>query len=476
MNIKKISEFEWEIQKEGDMHVPGRIFASENILNKIKEDGTLNQIRNVAALPGIYKYSICLPDAHFGYGFPIGGVAALDVEKGGLSPGGIGFDINCGVRLVRTNLTTKEIKPHLKHLLDELFKNIPAGVGKKGKIRLTKQDLLEPLEIGAKWAIENGYGWKKDLEVLEEGGSMEANSDYVSEKALERGRAQIGTTGAGNHFVEIQRVENIFDEKAAKVYGLENNQIVLMIHTGSRGFGHQICSDYIREMETKFSDLVSKLPDRQLVYAPAGSKTCEEYFEAMKCAANFAWCNRQLIVHWAREAFENVLKQSPEDLGMDIVYDVAHNIAKRETHIIDGEKKEVFVHRKGATRAFPKGHKDVTQKYRQIGQPVLIPGSMGTSSYVLKGMERSMEISFGSTAHGAGRVLSRAAMIRKTRGEAVKAELEKRHILSKAASWRVMAEEAPEAYKDIDEVIRVSDGLGIAKTVAKLRPLAVMKG
>ncbi len=476
MELKKINDMTWEILKEGKMNVPGRIFASDKLLEKIKGDNTIEQTKNVAALPGIYKYSIALPDCHQGYGFPIGGVAALDYEEGGLSPGGIGFDINCGVRLVRTNLTFNDVKPHLKELLDALFKNIPSGVGKSGKIRLSKEELLEPLAKGVKWAVEQGYAWEEDLKFLEENGNMPADTDTVSEKALKRGKEQIGTTGAGNHFVEIQLVDDIFDENVAKAFGLSKGQICVMIHTGSRGFGHQVCTDYLREMENKFRDTISKLPDRELIYAPAGTDTCAEYYEAMKCAANFAFCNRQLITHWTREAFQKVIGQSAEDLGMHIVYGVCHNIGKVEKYEINGETKKVYVHRKGATRSFPPGHKDVPAVYRDVGQPVLIPGSMGTASYVLHGTQDAMNLTFGSTAHGAGRVASRSQMLRTTRGEKVKEDLAKQNILVRSASWKVLAEEAPKAYKDIDEVVRVSDALGIAKLVAKLVPLAVMKG
>lgn len=379
---------------------------------------------------------------------------------------------NCGVRLIKTNLSFNDIKGKIPELTEKIFKNIPSGVGKKGKLRLSKSEFLEPIEKGAKWCVDQGYGTKKDLKVLEENGSMKADSDCVSEKAIERGRAQIGTTGAGNHFIEIQKIENILDEKIASVYGLKKDQVVLMVHTGSRGFGHQVASDYIREMERKFPELVDTLPDRQLIYAPSGTETCDEYFQAMKCGANFAWCNRQLITHWARQAFQSVFK----DIEMDILYDVAHNIAKKETHKIDNETKQVYVHRKGATRAFPKGHKEIPECYRKVGQPVLIPGSMGTSSYVLCGQQKSMDISFGSTAHGAGRMSSRSEMLRKTRGEDVKRSLEKRNIFVRSASMKCLAEEAPEAYKDIDEVIRISDSLGIAKAVSKNIPIAVVKG
>jgi len=415
---------------------------------------------------------------HWGYGFPIGGVAATDAEEGVISPGGVGFDINCGVRLVRTDLSMDDLnKDLIKALVDTLFENVPSGLGSKGKVRVSVKELDEVLENGARWAVEHGYGWEEDLEVLEEGGCMEiADSSLISSKAKERGLSQIGSLGAGNHFLEIQKVEEIYDAKAAEVFGLKKDQITVMIHTGSRGCGHQICSDYLRVLESAVKKYGISLPDRQLACAPVKSREGENYFKAMACAANFAWCNRQMIVHWVRESFHRVLKQDPEDLGMHIVYDVCHNIAKLEEHEVDGKRLKLYVHRKGATRAFGPGRPEIPSKYREIGQPVLIPGDMGSASYVLKGTDLAMKESFGSTCHGAGRVMSRHEALRRWRGEAVYNMLQRKGIYAHPASWKVMAEESPEAYKNVDDVVRITHNAGISKKVAKLVPLGVVKG
>ncbi len=476
--IKKISDTIWEIPKSGSMNVPARIFASESMLNKMMQDMTIQQCRNVAALPGIYKHSLVLPDGHQGYGFPIGGVAALDYENGAVSPGGVGYDINCGVRLLRTNLDLKTVKPNVKDLLEVMFKNIPSGVGIGARIKINKNELRNVLEKGAAWAVEKGYGYEWDIEVLEEGGCLKtAKADAISPKSLERGVGQVGCLGAGNHFLEIQVVDKIFDPEVAKVFGINSEgQVMVMIHTGSRGFGHQVCTDFLREMEQKYHELVAKLPDRELVYAPAGSELCERYIAAMSAAANFAWCNRQMIVHWVRESFEQVMKQKQEDMGMEIIYDVAHNIAKIEEHEIDGRKRKVYTHRKGATRCFPAGHKDVPARYRSVGHPVLIPGSMGTASYVMVGNPDAMELTFGSTAHGAGREMSRTAAISRFWGQTVAEELKGRGILVKAASWKGISEEAPQAYKNIDDVVEVTEKAGISNRVARLVPIGVVKG
>lgn len=459
------------------MRVPARLYLSKLLLQQV-EEGAVEQAANVATLPGVQKYSVALPDMHYGYGFPIGGVAALDYEEGGLSPGGIGFDINCGVRLIRTNLSVEEVRPKLKQLLEVLFKNVPSGVGRGGRVKLSPSQIKnEVLEAGARWAVEHGYGTERDLEHTEENGCLEyANADKISDKALKRGAPQLGSLGAGNHFLEVQVVDKIYLPEVAKVFGIEKvGQVCVMVHTGSRGFGHQVCTDYLRILESAFRDIVRKLPDRELVFAPAGTKECEDYFQAMCCAANYAWCNRQMITHWTRESFLSVFKRSEEELGLEVVYDVAHNIGKIEEHEIDGERKKVYVHRKGATRAFPPGSKDIPKDYREVGQPVLIPGSMGTASYVLVGVETAKD-TFYSTAHGAGRVLSRHAALKRFRGKEVASKLERKGILSKAASWSVMAEEAPEVYKQIDEVARVTEVAGISKRVARLVPLGVVKG
>ncbi len=474
MQIKKLGECLWEIPKEGRMHVPARVVADEQLLEKMKRDKTIEQIKNVAMLPGIHKHSIVMPDGHQGYGFPIGGVAALDYENGGISPGGVGYDINCGVRLLRTDFTADKVRVRMKDLLDSMFKNVPSGVGVGARIKLTKEQIIDVLEKGAGWAVKSGYGYNRDLDVLEENGCMKTTAHVIDERAMKRGMNQMGCLGAGNHFLEIQAVDKIFNPAVAKAFGIEKEgQVTVMIHTGSRGFGHQVCTDFLREMEMKYNDLIHNLPDRELVYAPSGSELAEKYFRAMSAAANFAWANRQMIVHWVRESFQQVIGTSE---GMDIVYDVAHNVAKIEEHNINGEKKKVYMHRKGATRCFPAGHPDVPAKYRSVGQPVIIPGDMGTASYVLVGNQQSMDLSFGSTAHGAGREMSRTAAIKRFRGHQIAQDLQKRGILIRAASWEVVAEEAPQAYKNIDKVVEVTERAGISNRVARLVPLGVVKG
>ncbi|HIP88745.1 MAG TPA: RtcB family protein, partial [Thermococcus paralvinellae] len=405
--LKRLDQIRWEIPKfDRRMRVPGRIYADDVLIQKMRQDRTLEQAANVAMLPGIYKYSIVMPDGHQGYGFPIGGVAAFDAKKGVISPGGVGYDINCGVRLIRTNLTEKEVRPRIKQLVDTLFKNVPSGLGSKGRVRLQWNQLDDVLADGAKWAVDNGYGWDEDLERLEEGGRMEgANPSYVSDTAKKRGAPQLGSLGSGNHFLEVQVVDRVFDPKVAEVYGLFEGQVVVMVHTGSRGLGHQVASDYLRIMERANRKYGIPWPDRELVSVPFQSEEGQRYFSAMKAAANFAWANRQMITHWVRESFEEIFRQKAEDMEMHIVYDVAHNIAKLEEHDVNGKKVRVVVHRKGATRAFPPGHEAVPEIYRNVGQPVLIPGSMGTASYVLAGTEGAMNETFGSTCHGAGRVL-----------------------------------------------------------------------
>ena len=473
IELKKISDNVWEIPKSGEMKVPTRIFASEKLLEKMKQDRSLGQAKNVACLPGIYKYACVMPDGHEGYGFPIGGVAALDVKTGGISPGGIGYDINCGVRLLQTNLTKEQMYPKIKDLLDALFKSVPAGLG-GSNITVTTEVLDGLLNNGAKWAVENGYGNQDDLDHCESNGCMEqADASRVSDKAKNRGRKQLATLGSGNHFLEIQYVDEIYDVETAKAFGItEKDQVVLMIHCGSRGLGHQVCSDYLREMERTFPEIIAKIPDKELIYAPAGHKLCDDYLKAMSAAANFAWCNRHIIGHQTRLAFKKVFP----DVELKTVYDVAHNICKVEEHKIDGEMKKVYLHRKGATRAFPPGHPELAEAYRAVGQPIILPGSMGTASYILVGTEEGMETTFGSTAHGAGRVMSRHEALRKFKGEQVKKDLEAQKISLKSASWKGVAEEAPGVYKDIDEVARVSDETGIGRKVVRLRPIGVIKG
>lgn len=477
--FRKIDDVRWELPKDfrPGMRVPGLVFASEKLINQI-ERGAVEQLANVAMLPGIYKYSIAMPDIHEGYGFPIGGVAAFDAYEGVISPGGVGFDINCGVRLIRTDLSVDEVRPRIKQLVDTLFSNVPSGLGSSGKLRLSAHQLDEVISMGARWAVENGYGWEKDLEHAEEGGIMEgADPSAISRKAKERGAPQLGTLGSGNHFLEVQVVDRIYDSEAAKVMGITHEgQVTAMVHTGSRGFGHQVADDYLRLMLSNIRDLDFKLPDKQLIFAYANEELAQKYFKAMKGAANYAWANRQMISHWIRESFERVFGRSAEDMGMWLVYDVAHNIAKLEEHDIDGKRVKVFVHRKGATRSFPPGHPAVPADYRDVGQPVLIPGSQGTASYLMAGTHQAMGESFGTTAHGAGRVMSRAKAKSIYRGTQIVQMLAQRGIIIKPASFAVVAEEAPGAYKDVDEVVNVTHRAGIARLVVRLRPIGVVKG
>jgi len=473
VEVKKVSDILWEIPKTGNMNVPCRVYASEVLLEKMKQDRTLTQGKSVAVLPGIHKYALIMPDGHEGYGFPIGGVAALDYEKGGISPGGIGYDINCGVRLLRSNLKKEDIAPKIKELLNKIFEYCPAGLG-SSNIRVEYDQLDGILNKGAEWAVENGYGNKDDLDHCEENGSMKgADASLVSEKAKQRGRKQIATLGSGNHFLEIQYVDKIYDQETAKAFGItEEGQVMFMIHCGSRGLGHQVCSDYLREMERTFPDILQKLPDRELIYAPAGSDLAKKYLGAMTAAANFAWCNRHVLGHQTRLAVKDFFPEAK----LETVYDVAHNIAKVEEHEIDGEMKKVFMHRKGATRAFGPGRKEIPEAYREVGQPILLPGSMGTASYVLVGTNKGMQETFGSTAHGAGRAMSRHAALKQFRGESVVKDLEQKGIYVKGASWKGIAEEASGAYKDVDEVVRVSHEANIGNMVVRLKPIGVVKG
>jgi len=438
-------------------------------MKSIRKDKTLQQIKNVAQLPGIIKASMAMPDAHQGYGFCVGGVAAFDVDKGVISPGGVGYDINCSVRLLKTNLKAKDVS-NIREIIHSLFSAIPSGVGRESKMRLSDEELNGVLINGAQWVVENGFGSKKDyLHTEDEGKLLGANPKNVSQKAQARGRKQLGTLGAGNHFLEIQEVEEIFDEKVAKVFGLKKGQVLIMIHCGSRGLGHQVASDYIREMEKEIG--VSNLPDRELVNAPIKSELGKKYFSAMACAANFAFANKQLITHWIRED----LKKYFPNLKLEVVYDVCHNIAKFEKHKVGKINKELLIMRKGATRAFGPGRKEIPKDYRDVGQPILIPGSMGTSSYVLVGTSESENLAWSSTAHGAGRVMSRSEAKRTITSEQVQKELKERGVVLESGSGGVV-DEAPKAYKDIDEVVRVSHELGLGKMVAKLKPLGVVKG
>ena len=478
--LEKVDEYTWRIPKyRPDMRVPAIIFANEALLEKMKQDRTLWQASNVACLPGIYKHAIVLPDGHEGYGFPIGGVAATDYHEGVISPGGVGYDINCGVRLITTNLSEQDVRPVIRKLVDTLFRNVPCGLGSRRRdFRVSPSDLDRMVVEGVEWLVDRGFGWPEDVEHCEERGCMEgADPSKVSGTAKNRGLAQIGTLGSGNHFLEVQKVDKIFDPKVAEVFGITHEgQVTVMIHCGSRGFGHQICSDYLRVMERAVRKYGIKLPDRELACAPGTSREAEDYFAAMACAVNYAFCNRHAIMHWVRQSFEQVFGRSAEDMGMKLCYDVAHNIAKVEEHYVDGRRAKVFVHRKGATRAFPPGHPEIPKDHRAVGQCVLIPGSMGTSSWVLVGTPKAMEITFGSTAHGAGRMMSRAAAVRRFRGSDVMRRLERKGIAVRCASLRVLAEENDPAYKAVDEVAEVSHRVGIATKVARLVPLAVVKG
>jgi len=479
--LEKVDRYIWSIPKgyKSGMIVPGRVFADETLLEKMKTDRTLEQCANVAHLPGIYKYAITLPDGHEGYGFPIGGVAATDYYEGVISPGGVGYDINCGVRLLTTSLEEEDVRPRLPELVETIFANVPCGLGSRRKdFKLSRSDLEGVMMEGARWAVENGLGWDEDTKHCEENGAMEnADPDKVSNSAVNRGLPQLGTLGSGNHFLEIERVDEIYDKEAAKVFGIKSvGQVTVMIHCGSRGFGHQICSDYIRVMERAVRKYGIKIPDRELVCAPGNSREAEDYFKAMACAVNYAFANRQAITHWVRESFEKVFRRSAEELGLRLVYDVAHNIAKVEEHRVNGKRQKVWMHRKGATRAFPPGSNLIPVDYRSVGQPVIIPGSMGTSSWLLVGTPKAMDLTFGSTAHGAGRMLSRAAAKRRFWGRDVKNSLEKAGIVVRAASNVVLAEEADPAYKDVDRVVEVSHQVGIATKVAHLKPIAVIKG
>ncbi len=478
IKFKKIDDYRWLIPKEGKMRTEGLIYASEKMLEEIEEDQSILQVKNVATMPGIVGRALAMPDIHWGYGFPIGGVAAFDEEEGVISPGGVGYDINCGVRLLRSNLTRKDVEGKLEDLVDALFRNVPSGVGSHRKdLKLDKTQEKKVLLKGAQWAVEQGFGKWEDLNHIEEGGCIKgADPDLVSEKALERGRAQLGTLGSGNHFVEIGYVKEIYDEKLASALGLFKDQITITIHTGSRGLGHQICDDFIRIMNKAVEKYGIELPDRQLCCAPIKSPEGRDYFAAMACAANFAFANRQMITHWVRESFEEVLKASPRALGLELVYDVCHNIAKFELHKVNGKEKRLCVHRKGATRAFPPGHPELPKDYQETGQPVLIPGDMGRYSYILVGTQRAMEETFGSTCHGAGRVLSRHQAKKTAGARSVAEELRRRGIYIRAASRSTMIEEVPEAYKDVADVVEVVHNAGLSKKVAKLIPLGVIKG
>lgn len=476
---KKIGENQYQIDADSNMgmKVPVRIFANEQLLQKMLNDRTVMQARNVSSIPGILGHSVVLPDGHEGYGFPVGGVAAMDAEEGMISPGGVGYDINCGVRLLRSNLTEQTVRSKLKDLVTDLFGSIPSGVGSKGAVKLSHSELDEVLVRGVNWAIDNGYGSSNDAEVCEENGQiLNADPNKVSDKARKRGAPQLGSLGSGNHFLEVQKVAEVHDEESASRMGIKEGTITILIHCGSRGFGHQVCSDYLRVSEQAMGKYDIQLPDRELACVPNTSEEGESYRKAMFSALNFAWSNRQMITHWTRKSFERVFNQTESDLDMNLVYDVAHNIAKVEKHKVDGKERNVVVHRKGATRAFPANRNEIPSKYRDLGQPVLVPGSMGTSSWILLGQPNSMDLSFGSTAHGAGRTMSRSKARRNYTEDNVKKSLNDKGIYIKALTRDGVVEETPQAYKDVDAVVNVSHDLGIATKVAKLVPIGVIKG
>jgi tRNA-splicing ligase RtcB len=476
----KVDDYRWEIPQDykTGMRVPGLIYASEQMLESMRDEQTLEQVANVAFLPGIVGYSLAMPDIHWGYGFPIGGVAATTIKDGVVSPGGVGYDINCGVRLLRTSLSEAEVRPRIEELVNELFVNVPSGLGSEGKIKVNQREMDRLMVEGARWAVKRGLGNEEDLDVTEENGCLAgADPGKISDRATKRGTPQAGTLGSGNHFIEVQVVKEIFDPHIANVLGItEIGQVLVLIHTGSRGFGHQVCTDHLRVMEQAVSKYGITLPDRQLACAPIDSPEGRDYLAAMACAANYAWTNRQCIAHWVRESFSSIFGRSPEKLGMKQVYDVAHNIAKIEEHTVDGHKVKSCVHRKGATRSFPAGHKDIPKCYGEVGQPVLVPGDMGRRSFVAVGTRKAMSESFGSTCHGAGRILSRGAAKRSIKGTEVIRELRNRGIIVRTGNISELAEEASQAYKDVSEVMGVVHQAGISSKVAMAVPMGVIKG
>jgi len=478
--LERIDATRWRIPKsyKPGMRVDGIIFADDSLIEQIRQDQAPEQVANVAFLPGIQVASLAMPDIHWGYGFCIGGVCATDPDEGGvISPGGVGYDINCGVRLLRTNLTEEQVRPRLKELIHALFREIPTGVGRTGKYHFDKKELRHLLAEGPRYLISRGLCTEEDIEHTEAEGRLQgAKPENVSDRALERGEEQCGTLGSGNHFLEVQVVDRIFDEEAAQVMGLFPNQVCVMIHSGSRGLGYQVCDDALHALRHAPEKYGIELPDRQLLCAPVHSPEGQHYIGAMRAAANFAWCNRQLLTWQAREVFESVFGKPWQELQMSVVYDVCHNIAKFEEHEIEGKRKWVWVHRKGATRAFPPGHPEIPAKYRAIGQPVLIPGDMGRASWVLVGQQDSMRKSFGTTCHGAGRAMSRTAAVQEARGRSIEKELEQRGVIARARSWKGLAEEQPAAYKDVDLVVETVHKAGLSKKVARLRPIGVIKG
>jgi tRNA-splicing ligase RtcB (3'-phosphate/5'-hydroxy nucleic acid ligase) len=480
MEIEQVTPYLWRIPRDArpGMRVPGLIYADDGLMQAIRRDGSLEQVANAAALPGIVKASFAMPDIHQGYGLPVGGVVATDAEDGVVSPGGVGYDINCGVRLHRTSLAVADVRPRMEQLIDTLAVAVPSGVGSTGRIRLSpKEERRGPAREGARWAVAQGYGAAEELGHIESHGCLpHTDPEAASPRAYERGRGQLGTLGSGNHFLEVQVVETVFLPDVARTLGLEEGRVTVMIHTGSRGFGHQICTDALGGMQGAMRRYGIVLPDRQLACAPLTSPEARAYLGAMRAAANFAFANRQCLAHFAREAIERALEIAPRELGWRLVYDVAHNVAKEEVHEVDGHARRLLVHRKGATRAFPPGHPELTDAYRSVGQPVLIPGDMGRYSYVLVGAPGAMRETFGSTCHGAGRVLSRTAAVRSARGRSIADELRARGIVARAGGRESLAEEMSEAYKDVRNVVDVVEQAGLSRVVARLRPLGVVKG
>ena len=477
MDIHRIDDYRWRVEPFGQMRVPGIVYTSAAMLDQLREEQALNQVANVATLPGIVKASLAMPDIHWGYGFPIGGVAAFDWNSGIVSPGGVGYDINCGVRLAATDLDYEDIRDRKRELVDALYRHVPSGVGSTGSVKLSVKEEKNVLRMGSRWAVQKGFGTEDDLAHTEDGGCLaHADPEQVSERALERGKQQLGTLGSGNHFVEVGVVEEIFLPDTAAAFGLREGQVTVLLHTGSRGLGYQICDDYLALLSKHVHTLGIELPDRQLACAYIQSEEGRRYLGAMACAANYAWANRQILLHRCREVFEQTLAIGPRALNMRLVYDVCHNMAKKEEHLVDGRRQWLCVHRKGATRAFGPGQPAVSEAYREVGQPILIPGDMGTASYVLVGTQQAMEETFGSTCHGAGRVLSRKAAMRKAKGRSIARELEDQGILVRWTGRSTLAEEMPEAYKNVSEVVDVVHGAGISRKVARLRPLVVVKG
>ncbi len=475
--IRRIDEVRWEIPKVGKMRVPGMIYTDARNISEIEKDQSAEQVYNVAHLPGIVGRSLAMPDVHWGYGFPIGGVAAFDLEEGVVSPGGVGYDINCGVRLAVTNLSRSQVSPNLRSLVDGLFANIPCGVGSRGGIKLTKKSMSEVMKGGARWAVRQGWGDETDLEMIENFGELEgADPDAASERAFERGKDQLGTLGSGNHFMEIGFIEEIFDPTIASQWGLTLDAVTIMIHSGSRGFGYQICDEFLAKMVKSVRAEGIDIPDRQLACTKIEGSLGKQYLAAMAAAANFAFANRQILMCLARDVWLKVLGISPKELGMRLLYDVCHNIAKIETHEVDGQRRRLCVHRKGATRALPARHPDLPALYQSTGQPVLIPGDMGRASYILVGKAGSLRETFGSACHGAGRTMSRSEAVKKTHGRSIEKELEEKDIYPRWVGRKTLREECPDAYKDVSTVVDVVERAGLAARIARIRPMGVIKG